>query len=383
MTLLAGCHNIEDLRAVARRKLPAPMFHYIDGAADDETTLRRNTAAFDDVALVPRYLVDVGEIDTTTRVMGADVSLPLMLAPTGMSRLFHRDGELAVAAAAAEAGVFYALSTVATQSIEAVAGVNSGPKLFQLYILRDRGLNAEFIARCRDAGYQGLCLTVDVPIAGNRERDLRTGMSLPPRFGVRGIAELLAKPGWLWGHLTSPRLELANVADRAGLAGGATTLARYINSQFDRTVTWEDAAQMIAQWGGPFAIKGILSGEDAIRAADAGATAVIVSNHGGRQLDGAPGTLDCLREVVDAVGDRVEVILDGGIRRGTHVLKALALGARACMVGRPYLYGLAAGGAPGVGRALDLLRAEIERDLALLGCRRVDEVHAGHVRRLV
>ncbi|MEO0971972.1 MAG: alpha-hydroxy acid oxidase, partial [Pseudomonadota bacterium] len=230
-----------------------------------------------------------------------------------------------------------------------------------------------------------LCLTVDVPIAGNRERDLRTGMSLPPRLGVKGVLDILTSPAWLWGFLRSPGFELANLADREDLAqqSGSASVAEYINSQFDSTVTWSDAEQMIADWGGPFAIKGIMSADDARRAADIGASAVIVSNHGGRQLDGAPGALDCLRDVVDAVGDRVEVILDGGIRRGTHLLKALACGATACMAGRAYLYGLGAGGEAGVSRALELLHAELRRDMALLGCCDVDAVDAQCVRRAV
>jgi L-lactate dehydrogenase (cytochrome) len=384
MNRLQRCHNIDDLRQAARRRLPSPMFHYIDGAADDEATLRRNTSAFDDYVLLPRYLVDVSDIDTSRRVMGHDCALPLMLAPTGMSRLFHREGELAVARAAADAGIFYSLSTVATHSIEAVAAASNGPKLFQLYIFRDRGLNREFIERCRVAGYHGLVLTVDVPIAGNRERDLRTGMTLPPRFGLRGLLEMVGHPEWLWDTLTSPRLQLANVAERAErLGSNGTSIVQYINDQFDRAVDWEDAARMIAEWNGPFAIKGIMTAEDARRAVDAGATAIIVSNHGGRQLDGAPGALDCLREVLDAVGGEAEVILDGGIRRGTHVLKALGLGATACMTGRPYLYGLGAGGEAGVARALSLLTAEIERDMALLGCRGLDDLGSEYVRRLV
>ncbi|MEO0424385.1 MAG: alpha-hydroxy acid oxidase [Pseudomonadota bacterium] len=378
------CHNIADLRRRAQRRIPAPMFHYIDGGADDEGTMRRNTEAFDDFTLVPRYLVNVEQIDTRRRVLGADLALPLVLAPTGMSCLFHHEGELAVARAAARAGVYYSLSTVATKSIEDVAAVNDGPKMYQLYILRDRGLNREFMTRAREAGYTALCLTVDVPVAGNRERDLRTGMALPPSLGLKGIFDILTSPSWLWGFLRSPGFELANVAHRAEFKEQqGSSVAQYINDQFDPTVTWEDAEQMIAEWGGPFAIKGILSADDAKRAAQIGASAVIVSNHGGRQLDGAPGALDCLREVVDAVGDQVEVILDGGIRRGTHMLKALACGATACMAGRAYLYGLAAGGEAGVTRALDLMAAELQRDMALLGACTLDDVDASCLRRSV
>lgn len=381
MPALARCHNIEDFRRRARRKLPAPLFHYIDGGADDEATLRNNTEAFERYRLIPRVLQDVTHTDLRTRVLGCDLEMPLLLAPTGMSRFFHHQGELAVARAAARFGTLYSLSTVATTRIEDIANAHPGPKLFQLYVLRDPGINDELIDRCAAAGFHALCLTVDTVVQGNRERDLRTGMTVPPALTPSSFASFLARPQWCWRFLTSPRLQMANVAHR--IAEGSTqvsSLASYINGQFDRALNWRAAERIRARWQGPFAIKGILGVEDARRAADIGASAVIVSNHGGRQLDGVPAPVEVIGEIADAVGGRVEVILDGGVRRGSHVLRALALGATACMMGRPYLYGLAAGGQAGVERVLALLRAEIERDLILAGRPRLGDIDRSLVR---
>jgi L-lactate dehydrogenase (cytochrome) len=374
-------HNIADLRRWAKRRVPAPMFHYMDGAADDEVTLAHNHGDFDRYELLPRYLVDVSHIDTRTTVMGAPVDFPVVLAPTGMSRLFNNEGELAVAAAAADAGTVYSLSTVSTRSIEQVAEVCAGPKWFQLYVFRDRALVSEFIDRCRAARYHALCLTVDVPVPGNRERDLYTGMSIPPQLTLASWLDFLLHPLWGLKYLTSDPFQLANVAHKAPVGDDELiTLVGYLAKQFDPSVDWDAAAWMIEQWQGPFAIKGICCVEDAVRAAEIGATAVILSNHGGRQLDQAASPISLLAEVKQAVGDRVEVILDGGVRRGTDVLKALALGAQACMIGRPYLFGLGAGGRAGVDRALALLRAEVERDMALLGVTRVDQITGDYVR---
>jgi L-lactate dehydrogenase (cytochrome) len=380
---LQACRNIADLRELARRRVPAPMFHYIDGAAGDEWSLRESTEAFDRWTLHPRTLVDVSTLDTSVTVLGQRIALPFFCAPTGMSRLFHYQGELAVARAARAAGTMYSLSTMGSTSIEDVARVSDGPKMFQVYVLKDRELCREFIARCKAAGYGALCLTVDVPVPGNRERDLRTGMTIPPSITLRSAFNVAARPRWLWRYLTSPSLVLANVVHKiADGSSNVSTLASYIHRQFDRTVTWEDAAWMAREWGGPFLVKGILTADDARRAVGAGATAVAVSNHGGRQLDATPAPVAVLEEVVNAVGDRAEVILDGGVRRGVHVLKALALGARACMIGRAYLYGLGAGGEPGVTRALDILRTEVERDMALLGVRSLSEIGTSHIRKL-
>ncbi|MGE0486921.1 MAG: alpha-hydroxy acid oxidase [Gammaproteobacteria bacterium] len=378
---LSRSHNIDDLRRYARLRIPRPMWGYLDGGADDEVTLARNNQDFARYDLLPRCLVDVSNVDPSTTVMGAPVSMPVILAPTGMSRLFNNAGELAVATAAAEAGTVYSLSTVGTHSIEQVAEVCPGTKWFQIYVFRDRGLVSEFIERCRAAQYQALCLTVDLAVAGNRERDLRTGMVFPPKFSLATWLDFALHPLWSLKYLGSEPFQFANVAHK--VASGTdpmTSMVGYLAQQFDPSVDWDAAAWMIEQWQGPFAIKGICCVEDAVRAADIGATAVILSNHGGRQLDYAASPISLVAEVKAAVGDRVEVIVDGGIRRGTDVIKALALGARACMVGRPYLFGLGAGGRAGVARALDLLKREIERDMALLGVTRVDQLNAEYVR---
>lgn len=365
---LSRCFAISDLRRDAERALPAPLFHYMDGGSDDEWSLRNNSSAFARYRVVPRYLVDVGEVDTSTRVLGVQLALPFFLAPTGMSRLFHHQKELAVARAAHRFGTLYSLSTLATTSLEQVAAATPGPKMFQIYILKDRGLTREFVDRCKAAGYQALCLTVDMPVAGNRQRDRVTGMEMPPRWTLRSLASFAAHPGWSLAYLRHPDFALANVAHRVdALEGGAMGLIDYVNSQFDRTVTWDDAAWLVEQWGGPFVIKGLMDPADGVRAADIGASAVMISNHGGRQLDGAPAPVDMVRPFRDAVGDRLELIVDGGIRRGSDVVKALALGADACSIGRAYLYGLAAGGEAGVVHALGLLRDELARTMALAG----------------
>ena len=370
MKLMSRVCNIDDLRKRACRTLPDPMLHYLEGGADDEQTLHRNREAYAAFDLLPRFLVDTTDIDTSTEVLGQTLAMPLLLAPTGMSRLFHPQAELAVARAAAEHGTMFCLSTVGSESIESVAAVSNGPKMFQIYVLGDQGLNTEFISRARESGYNALCLTIDVPVGGNRERDIRTGMAIPPRFTWRSNLSFATHPRWSLRQLFGPRFDIPNVTARmpdknAGLAERMS----YIFSQFEPSVTWKDAERMIAEWNGPFAVKGILSPEDARQAVDIGATAVMVSNHGGRQLDTSPATIDVLAEIVAAVDGHAEVIIDGGIRRGTDVLKALALGAKACMIGRPYLYGLTVAGQAGVSKVLDIFATEICRDMALLGCR--------------
>jgi L-lactate dehydrogenase (cytochrome) len=380
---LDRCFNIADLRELARRRLPAPMFHYIDGGADDERSLAGNTSAFDHYEFLPRVLQDVAQIDLSTSIFGAKIDLPFFLAPTGMSRLFHRDKELGVARAARKFRTLYSLSTMGTTSIEDIAALGGGPNMFQVYIFRDRGLTRELVERCRAAKFQALCLTVDTPLAGNRERDLVHGMSMPPRLTLASAWSYATHPGWAAGVLLDPDFKLANVTARNGIGTGTIGLIDFVNKQFDRGVTWRDAAWLAEQWGGPFAIKGLLRAEDARQAASIGATAVMLSNHGGRQLDSAAAPVSCVRPIRDAVGDALEIIVDGGIRRGTHVLKALALGADACSVGRSYLYGLAAGGQRGVERALHLLREELLRDMALLGCQRLDQVSPDLLRAAV
>lgn len=375
------CFRIDDLRRLARRRLPAPLFHYIDGGSDDEWTLRENTRAFERYTLVPRVLTDIGEIDLSTTVLGSRLDLPFFLSPTGMSRLFHHDKELGAARAAHRFGTLYSLSTLATTRLEDVARETPGPKMFQVYLFKDRGLTREFVERCRAAGYRALCLTVDTPLAGNRERDRVTGMVMPPRLTLRSLLSFAASPAWSFHYLRDPDFRLANVAHRVdALKGNPMGLIDYVNSQFDRTITWKNAEWLAGLWDGMFVIKGLSAPDDARRARDIGARALMISNHGGRQLDGSPASLDCLPPIRDAVGDALELIVDGGVRRGTHVLKALALGANACSVGRAYLYGLAAGGQAGVERALQLLRNELLIDCALLGCKSVRDVGPHHLR---
>ncbi len=377
------CYNIAELRKLAARRLPAPLFHYIDGGADDEWTLARNTSAFDRVEFRPRALVDVANPDLATTVFGQEIAWPLICAPTALSRLFHHQGEAAVARAARAAATIYSLSSISSTSIEDAARLTDGPKVFQVYVFRDRGLTREFVQRAKDAGFIALQLTVDVPVSGNRERDIVTGMTVPPKLTLMSLMDIAMHPRWVYRHLTTPRIEVANVAHRPPPGSHALGgIIQYLNAQLDPSVTWDDADWMIREWGGPFAIKGIMTAEDARRAADIGASAVMVSNHGGRQLDFSPAPFDVLEEIVDAVGDRLEVILDGGVRRGTQILKALALGARAVSVGRAYLYGLAAGGEVGASRALTILRSELERAMALAGVRTLSEIDRTLVRKV-
>lgn len=372
--------NIEDLRKIARRKLPAPLFNYIDGGSDDESNVLGNVDAFNSAKLIPEYLIDVANIDLSTKVLGREISMPLFLSPTGMTRLFHHDGETAVSKAAADAGTYYSLSTVGATTIEDVAAASSGPKCFQIYVMKDRGLTREFIQRCKDAKFDSLALTVDLPVASNRERELRYGFTMPPKLNLAGIAGFAARPRWVYNALTHPKAQLANVAHKIPDGSSkSTSLIEYIAKQFDSSVTWDDMEWMMSEWGGPFAIKGILSPADARKAVNAGVSAIMVSNHGGRQLDGALSAFEALGPIVDEVSGECEIICDGGIRRGTHVLKALARGATACSMGRPYLFGLAAGGQAGVAKAIELLRAEIETNMGLLGCTSIDQVSGKHI----
>ncbi len=364
---MAAPGSVAEYREVARRRLPAPIFHYADGGADDERTLATNERAFARLRFAPRVLVDVSAIDTRARLFGREISFPLMLSPTGMSRLFGRGKELAVARAAARAGVSYGLSTVATTSLEQVAEIG-GPRVFQIYIFKDRELTREFVVRCRSSGYDALCLTVDTPLAGNRERDRRTGMTMPPRFTLSSLWSFATHPGWALDFLRDRDFTLANVAHRANRPGGGSMgLIDYMNGQLDRSVTWDDAEWLAREWGGPFAIKGVLGTEDALMAQRIGATAVILSNHGGRQLDDAPAPIEVVEEIRAAVGPAMEIIVEGGIRRGADIAKAVCLGANACATGRPYLWGLAADGERGVSHVINILHRDLERTMALLG----------------
>lgn len=368
------CYNISHFREMARKRLPDPMFHFIDGGAEDEASLERNTSAFDNYQLTPNYLVNVEKIDTKTKLFGKTLNWPVFLSPTGTTRLFHHEKELGVARAAAKIDTLYSVSTMSTTSLEEIAAETDGLKMFQIYVLKDRSLTTEFVERCKAAKYDSLCLTVDVPVGGNRERDKVSGMIVPPKFSLKSLLSFAMHPRWTLNFALHPQFQLANLVHKVDALKGDMNLMDYVNGQFDRGVTWDDAAWLAKQWNGPFVIKGLMSVEDAKRARDIGATAIMISNHGGRQMDATQGAVECLPPIRDALGDDLELIVDGGIRRGTHVIKALALGANACSMGRPYLYGLAAGGQKGVERVLTLLRNEVERDMALLGCTRIEDI---------
>ncbi len=373
--------SIADLRTRAQRRLPAAVFDYLEGAAEDEVTARANKAAFGEITLVPRVLRDASKVDLATTITGIPVDTPILCAPTGFTRLFHPAGENAVAAAAARAGSIYTLSTMATRSIEDVAAVApEAPKWFQLYVWRDERLVDALIERAKAAGYRALCLTVDTAVLGRRERDHRSGLTIPPRASLRTVIDGARRPAWWWGFLRSDELLLANVASHAPKGTGRTGLAELTNKQFDPAVTWEAAARIARRWDGTFIVKGIQCAEDAQLAVDLGAHAVIVSNHGGRQLDHAPATVRVLPEVVAAVGERIEVLIDGGVRRGTDVIKALALGASGVMIGRAYLYGLAAAGEAGVDRVFAMLHAELRNAMALLGTPTIADIGPSTIR---
>lgn len=381
MFQVKNAHNIGALRDRARRKLPRPIFDYIEGGADDEITLRRNVANFSDYEIVPDVLTDVSAIRTETTLFGKPSRWPLMLSPTGLTRMFHGHAEVAVAQAAAASGLLYSLSTMGTTRLEALADASAGAKVFQIYIFKDRGLTAEFVSRCRDAGFDGLTLTVDTPVAGNRERDRLNGLSIPPKLTWRSFLSFALHPEWSLPALTGSKFDLANVSHRIDALGrGGMSLFDYIGGQFDPSIHWRDVEWLAREWNGPLAIKGVMTAEDSRRAINSGATGIILSNHGGRQLDGAPAPVDQIAEVREAIGDGVDIICDGGIRRGSDVVKALALGATACSIGRPYLWGLAAGGEPGVHRALSILEEEFIRTMILAGVNDIAQIAARHVR---
>ncbi len=386
---LATAADVDDLRRLARRRLPGGVFDYIDGAAEDEISLRRNREAFGRLEFRPRVLQGVEVADPSATVLGRPAALPLVLAPTGFTRIADPDGELAVARAAARAGVPYCLSTLSTRSIEEVAsasdavpwGAGGGRRLwFQVYVWRDRGLVAEMVARAADAGYEALVLTVDTPVLGRRERDVRRGFTLPPEIGPRTLVDGALHPGWTWRFVRSEPIRFANVTG-AGVGDGsdAVSLASYINSQFDPGLSWDDVDWLRGIWDGPLVLKGVQTVEDARLAAERDVDAVVVSNHGGRQLDGAPVPLELVEPVVDAVGDRLEVICDGGVRRGADLARVVALGGRAAMAGRAYLYGLGAGGEAGVDHVLSLFDGGLRRTLALCGVTSLAQLRRDHV----
>ena len=377
---LNDCYNFEDFRRLAKKNLPAPIFHYIDGGSDDEVTLKRNTEAFLKCDLVPNILAGVGEPDLSTTVFGQKIDMPLFLSPVAMQRLFHHDGDKASARAAEKFGTFYSMSTMATSSIEEIANISGGPKMFQIYIHKLKGLTDNLIDRCKSSGFKSMCLTVDTVTAGNRERDHHWGFTTPPKLTLKSILSFMKRPGWTFNYLIHEKFQMANVKD---FTKKGTSIAKgvmeYINEQYDPAMSWKDAEYCIKRWKGPFAIKGLMSVEDAKRAVDIGASAILLSNHGGRQLDGSRSPFDQLPAIREAVGDKLEIILDGGVRRGTHIIKALSLGATACSFGKGFLFGLGAGGQAGVEQVLKRMKEELRRDMILLGCKSIKELNSSKI----
>ncbi len=372
---LKNCHNVGDLRALAKQRLPGPIFNYIDGAADDEITYRRNTDAFESCDLVPNVLAGVTDIDMSVTVMGQKLGMPVFCSPTALQRLFHPDGERAVARAAEKFGTLFGVSSLSTVSLAEIGALITSPKMFQFYFHKDRGLNDVMLTRAKEAKFDVLTLTVDTITGGNRERDLHTGFTSPPRLTLKSLASFAAHPGWALSYFTNPAFELVELKDHIKEGSNvAVSVGEYFSTMLDQSMNWEDAENLCAKWDGEFCLKGIMSVSDAKKAVDIGATAIMISNHGGRQLDGSRSPFDQISEIADAVGDEIDVILDGGIQRGTHVLKAIAAGAKACSGGRMYLYALAAAGQPGVERALQNLHSEIERDMKLMGVSKISDL---------
>ena len=378
---LKNCHNFHDYRALAKRRLPGPIYNYIDGAADDEVTHRRNTQAYESVDLIPNVLRGVGEVDLSVTVMGQKLDLPFYCSPTALQRLFHHEGENAVAAVAEEFGTMFGVSSLGTASIEMLREKHRNPQIYQFYFHKDRGLNSAMMQRAKEAGVDVMMLTVDSITGGNRERDLRTGFSIPMRLNLAGIIQFISRPAWGINYVTHEKFKLPQLDDHVDMSGGAMSIGRYFTDMLDPEMNWDDVEKMVQEWDGQFCLKGIMSVEDARRAAKIGCTGIVLSNHGGRQLDGSTTAFDQLEDIAAAVGDQVDVLIDGGIQRGTHVLKALARGAKAVGLGRYYLYALAAGGQAGVHHAMNTLRTETVRDMRLMGCKNISELQPGMLSR--
>jgi L-lactate dehydrogenase (cytochrome) len=377
---LRDCCNFHDFRLLAKQRLPGPIFDYIDGAADDEVTYRRNTESFERCDLVPNVLRGVGAIDMSVTVMGQKLAMPVYCSPTALQRLFHHDGERAVAAAAAKYGTMFGVSSLGTVSLEELRRAHDTPQVYQFYFHKDRGLNRAMMQRAKEAGVNVMMLTVDSITGGNRERDLRTGFSIPFKLTLGGMLQFAIKPAWGINYLANEKFRLPQLDEHVDMSGGAMSIGRYFTEMLDPSMNWDDVAEMVRHWGGQFCLKGVMSVEDAKRAVDIGCTGIVLSNHGGRQLDGSRAAFDQLAEIVDAVGDRIDVMMDGGVRRGTHVLKALSLGAKAVGVGRYYLYPLAAAGQAGVERALGMMQLELERDMRLMGVSSISQLSRANLR---
>ena len=377
---LKDCHNFHDFRTLAKKRLPRPIFDYIDGGADDETTYRRNTSAFETCDLIPNVLTGVEDVDLSVTVMGQKLSMPVYCSPTALQRLFHHQGERAVAAAAEKYGTMFGVSSLGTVSMEEIAKQTTTPQVYQFYFHKDRSLNQVMMERAKAAGVQVMMLTVDSITGGNRERDLRSGFSIPFRLNFNGLLQFVLKPMWGISYFTHERFRLPQLEEHVDMDGGSTSISDYFTNMLDPSMHWDDVAEMVKFWDGQFCLKGIMSREDARKAVDIGCTGIVISNHGGRQLDGSRSSFDQLAEIVDEVGDEIDVIFDSGVQRGTHVLKALSLGAKAVGIGRMYLYPLAAAGQPGVERALGLMKSELERDMKLMGKNTIDQLSRSNLR---
>ncbi len=374
------CNNVNDFRKLAKRKLPSPIFHYIDGAADDEITYQRNTEAYNDCFLVPRVLKSVKTIDQGIKLFGKKISLPFFLSPTALQRLFHHQGEFAVAKAAEKFNTFFGISSLSTIPIEKISKI-SAPKIFQLYFHKDKGLTNSMIEKCQDYNIDVLALTVDTITGGNRERDLKTGFTSPPKLTLKSILSFMFSPEWTLNYLLRESFDLPFLSDFVKEGTDIKiSVSDYFTNMLDQNMSWKDAENVKKKWGGVFCLKGIMSKEDAKKAVDIGADAIMISNHGGRQLDGSRSPFDQLDEIVNEVGGKIEIICDGGIRRGSHILKALSKGANACSGGRLYLYALAAGGEKGVSKALENLRNEVERDMKLMGTTKISQLNKTNLR---
>jgi len=361
--------NIADLREIARRRVPRAFFEYADRGSYDETTLRENRRAFDRLQLRQRVMQNVDHRSLGTTILGAPVSMPLAIAPTGLTGLQHGSGEILGARAAAEAGIPFCLSTVSICSIEQVRAACDTPFWFQVYVMRDRGFTRELIRRARAAQCSALMLTADLTVQGQRHREIKNGLSVPPKVTLRNLFDIMSKPRWVWNVLKAPSRSFGNLDGRIQGADSLTTLAQWIANQFDPTLNWNDLAWIREEWPGKLIIKGILDPQDARLAVEHGVDAIVVSNHGGRQLDGAPATIDVLPSIVDAVAGQTEVLFDSGITSGQDLIKALALGARAGLIGKAFLYGLGAHGQQGVAQAIELIRRELSVTMALTGQR--------------
>ena len=380
MSNLSKCNNINDFRKLAKSKLPFPIFHYIDGGADDETTLLRNTKSFEDCDLVPNVLRGVEDIDLSIKLFGKKIDLPFFLSPTALQRLFHYEGEMAVGQAAEAFNTFFGISSLSTVSASEISKLK-GPKIFQLYYHKDKELTKNMIDECKEKKFDALALTVDTITGGNRERDLKTGFTSPPKFTLKSILSYATSPSWTLNYLVRKKFDLPFLSDYVGEGTKfAVSVSDYFSTMLDQSMSWKNAEEIRKYWNGPFCLKGIMSVEDAKKAVKIGASAIMVSNHGGRQLDGSRSPFDQLKEILDAVGGKIEVICDGGVRRGTHILKALSLGANACSGGRLYLYALAAAGREGVEKTLENLQNELIRNMKLLGCKKISELNRDNIR---